>query len=232
MVASLMDVWQQRCSTPLVEVPNSHRAATFTAGRAVEEDHSWCSDLQSPSVGETHRKCQFLKSCRLLDTESLEMWQQQECLRHERLSAQTCGERQKQQLGEEKLFLRMFTSESESTSFPNSSLISTANAASTSVDLERVKHDSFLKSNCGASSIALISSVANTMANVVPLRHGKSTRGHDSTRSVEQQVSQTGFHVSFKQNYLATQHFDMSVGDVDEVEEEFFPEDRPVIDCS
>jgi len=78
----------------------------------------------------------------------------------------------------------------------------------------------------------LISSVANTMVDLVPLGHRRLTSGHHSASSVEQSVSHTGCHLSLKQNHLATQYFDASVGDVDEVEEAFFPEDRPVIDFS
>merc|ERR1719410_2874889 len=76
LVAPLMDIWQQRCNAQHMEGPNSDTAAPV--GRAMREDYSWRSDLQSPSVAEAHRRLQFhfRKSCRSLDTKSLEWWRQ------------------------------------------------------------------------------------------------------------------------------------------------------------
>jgi len=64
----------------------------------------------------------------------------------------------------------------------------------------------------------------SSMADSVTLRHGRLSTGYDCASSVKQEVS-------FKQNKSITQHFDMTSGDFDEMEEEFFPEDRHVIGC-
>jgi len=93
------------------------------------------------------------------------------------------------------------------------------------VDSGLVRHDMFPKGNCAASSASSVPSVADTMPALVLL-------GHGSASIVKQQVSHSDSHFSLKQNRLTTQHFDISVGDADEVEEEFFPGDRPLIDCS
>jgi len=70
------------------------------------------------------------------------------------------------------------------------------------------------------------------MADLVPLRHGRLSTGHDCASSVEQQAWHTVCHTSLTQNNFTTEHFDMTSGDVDEMVEEFFPEDLHVIDCS
>jgi len=211
LVAPLMDIWQQRCNAQHMEGSNSDTAAPV--GRAMREDHSWRSDLQSPSVAEAHRrmKFHFRKSCRSLDTKSLEWWRQRECAMNGSLSSRTWGDLQKQASTQEtyngnvaqvrgcqrKQLLRIYTGESETTSFPTLSPISTSNVANASVD-----------------------------------GHTRLSRGHDSASSVEQGVSYPCCYLSLQQNLLTTPRFGMPVGDVNEVQEGFFPAERLVIDCS
>jgi len=96
-----------------------------------------------------------------------------------------------------------------------------------------LQRESTTASSTPTPSAASISSVASTMAKLAPVGHGRLSRRHDGAHSVEQQVSHSDGHASsLKQNHVASEQFDMSVDDWLEVEEEFFPEDCPVIDCS
>jgi len=179
--------------------------AVASPRRERRNDHSWRSDLKSPREDETRRRFRldFKKSCRMLDAKSLEGWQQQECPKNGSPFAPTWGEFETQAPRQEmynrnmaqmsgcpqKRLQRVCTSEIEPSLFPPSSPVSTSSAASSSFDLELVKHDRLMRGNWEASSAT-------------------------SSASIN------------------TQYFDMSAGDFDELETEFFPEDRPVMASS
>merc|ERR1712008_209367 len=153
-------------------------------------------------------------ACRLLDDESMETWQQQECDVKGSLSARTWVECQ---IAASRWELKH----------------SNAGRVGGLLKQPMPQSESTTASLTPTSSAASISSVASTMAKLAPAGHGRLSRRHDGTHSVEQQVSHSYGHASsFKQNHVASEHFDMSVDDWLEVEEDFFPEDCPVIDCS
>lgn len=203
IVAPLMDGWKQKCDVRGREFPHSDRTAPFSTGRNVREDHSWRSDLQSPSFAEGHKSMRFAfnKSCRLLDTERLQVWREFQ----KQVTGQAMHKGNMAQVHDDCRKKELWTNESESTLFPTSSrdstLSATGDTASTSVYLDLVKNNGFFEGTCAPNSGASISRGFKTAGNSV-LQH----------------------------NHLATPHFGMSVVDFDELE--VVPSDRPVIDCS
>jgi len=79
------------------------------------------------------------------------------------------------------------------------------------------QNDSGTASPNPTSPTALNSRVASTRADLALVGHGRLSRAHDGADN---------------HNHMVTQHFNISVDDWLEVEEEFFPEDRRVINCS
>jgi len=96
-----------------------------------------------------------------------------------------------------------------------------------------MQRESTTASSTPTSSVASISSVAGIMADFALVEHGRLSRGRDGEASVKWQALHIdGDAPSLNQNHVATEFFNMSVDDWQEVEEEFFPEDCPVIRCS
>lgn len=296
-----MDYWQQRCNTQDMEITRSLRAAPIMASCSLKQDYSWRTDLSDPRVVESRKrtKLHFRKTCRVLDKEGLEVWQQQRrantrslsvrtwrktrkpasrqelhngnaaqlsCRKSCKLpatvslelwqqreratigchSVQTLGEFQKTAWNQNvcnggvaqvngcptEQVLRICTSENVPTFLSIPSSTSCSNAAAASPAVELVKQDRLHKMEYGATSAASFSSIANTRAHLVPLRQSRWSTGRDNASSVEQTVSHSDCHSSLERNLMAAKHFDISAGDVDEEEDAFFPEERPVIDCS
>lgn len=89
-----------------------------------------------------------------------------------------------------------------------------------------------------ASSIPLtiaasFKSVASTMGDLAAVSSGRFPRGNEGVNRGEKQVLHMDGHAwPRKLERRVSEHFNISDADCLEAEEEFFPEYRPVIDCS
>jgi len=209
-----MDGWQRMCIRSK-EGPASERTPPRIARRSLLKDDSWHRDEHRPSTaGVQGRHRPFLGACRLLDDEGKEIWQQQERVVKGSLPARTWIESQKT------------ASRWEMNS-------SDGDRVGGLLKERLLQSESTTPRATPTSSAASISSFASTMADLALVGHGRLSRGHDGANGAEQQVSQSdGQASSLKRNHVATEHFDMSVDDWLEVEEELFPADCPTIDCS
>mmetsp|Transcript_83926 Transcript_83926/g.166581 ORF Transcript_83926/g.166581 Transcript_83926/m.166581 type:complete len:269 (+) Transcript_83926:37-843(+) len=212
-VPPLVDSWQRLC-TRSDEGSVSERSLPYVARVSLRSDDSWRSDLGRPSNDTANKPFNkpFLKACRQLDDKNKEAWQQMGHAVTGSFSARTWGEIEAAVSGQE----RRHRNASRISGWPKDKLL---------------QSQSTVAPSSPTCSVASISSVASTMADKAQVRHSRLSGGDDSFRSVEQHVSNFDCQRLLMQKHLATQHFDLSVDDWNEIEEEFFPEDRPVVDC-
>lgn len=215
-----------RTSSPLT----AHPAETGAwRGRALREDHSWRTQLHSSSLAEAKSRqrlqSDFQKTLRLVDTSSTsESWQQKtyppnglkislsgrthrEC-HPPALAGDVYNNHSMDCLGVSPMWKRQqcgfycYAKESQTTSFQSLPPASISSAASTALPTS--------------------------------FQHLPVPCGHHLEKRPVHRVNQDACVKSVsspQQDGLAVRHFDMAVDDVDELEEDFFPERRPVIDC-
>lgn len=205
-VPPLVDGWQRMCNRSS-EAPASEHA--HVGRRSLRGDDSWRCDLNHSSsiTASSQTNQSFLKACRRLDDESRKAWQENHAVKGA-FSARTWGEFEGAALRRE--MRRM-----------------SADSFGGLLDKQLLESDSTMASTSLAASSALMSSVASTMASLAPLGLQRLSKQHVDVL----QASHNDFHKSFTENHSAAQHFDITATDWDEVEEELFPEVRPVIDC-
>jgi len=207
LVPPLVDGWQRMCNRSS-EAPASERA--FVGRRSLRRDDSWRCDLNrsSNTIANSQINRFFLKACRKLDDKSSKAWHENHTVKGT-ISTRTWGEFEAAALRREMCHM-------------------SADRFGGLLDQQLLKSDSRMASTSPAASSALMSSIAGTIADLAPIGLERLSK-----RPVNaQQVPHDGFHKLFTKNHSAAEHFDVTVSDWDDVEEELFPEVRPVIDCS